>query len=483
VCDASTKTLITFGTHPAVLGDEYLDGLCHAAPHVVIAGGMASPPPGDDRGFVFANDRVIESGAVAVGLSGSWLRATNHCSMNWQSLSKRLTVTRARKNLILELDGRPAAEAFHRYLDASDDREIAFLGKLFPLLALRGGATLARGIIGVGADGALVTNGALMEGEQVRFGVADNAAMHGAAGALRDELRQNPPQAVFCYSCVGRLRFAKEAVLRELESLTRAAPTAGFFSAGEFYGTGEQTIYHNFTLTALSLTEDVETIRPQRSSPVAETLAGPMPLEALRFKALHHLARVTAHELEEVNQALRRQAVSDPLTGAYNRRGFMDRFSVEVERCTRHGFRMLLAVLDIDHFKRVNDEHGHRCGDMALQQVVTTAQRCFRRTDVVGRLGGEEFAVLMSEISGVEATASLDHFREEIGRLDAWCAHSQELHLTVSIGVTAWTPGEDWDAVFGRADAAMYRAKAAGRDCIVSDDGAGRSSRGDDDLC
>jgi diguanylate cyclase (GGDEF)-like protein len=157
----------------------------------------------------------------------------------------------------------------------------------------------------------------------------------------------------------------------------------------------------------------------------------------------------------------------DFLTGALSR-GYMTELALhDVALARRHGRPLAVAMLDIDHFKRVNDTHGHDAGDLVLRAVVDTSRRCLRATDYLGRVGGEEFVCVMPEASATDAMACAERIRGEIAALRVPTA-AGTLCVTVSLGV-AVLHREDgtWETLLRQADAALYRAKNAGRDRIV----------------
>lgn len=161
-------------------------------------------------------------------------------------------------------------------------------------------------------------------------------------------------------------------------------------------------------------------------------------------------------------------AVSDSLTGAANRRYFMQRLEQEVERSNRAGRPLSLAMLDIDHFKRINDTHGHPVGDEAIRALAIRCMELVRGYDIVGRLGGEEFAILLPDTDAAQAS-------EVAERIRAWLsgrAHrfgDSVLSFTCSVGVATLKPGWSAEQILKAADHALYAAKENGRDRVEVD--------------
>ena len=160
---------------------------------------------------------------------------------------------------------------------------------------------------------------------------------------------------------------------------------------------------------------------------------------------------------------LRDLATQDSLTGALNRGAFEQRLEAELARTDRIAAPCALVVLDIDHFKQINDTQGHAAGDSALRLLANTVAAAKRRSDVFGRIGGEEFAVVLPD-TGLEGAATFaEKLRETLGDTMG--------DVTVSFGVTdAHTAGRSVRGMLHSADLALYRAKRAGRDRVVTAD-------------
>jgi diguanylate cyclase (GGDEF)-like protein len=166
--------------------------------------------------------------------------------------------------------------------------------------------------------------------------------------------------------------------------------------------------------------------------------------------------------LETANRELERLATTDPLTGASNRRHFRVIAAQEVERAQRHGLPLSVLALDIDHFKRINDRHGHAAGDAALCRFADAVRTLVRISDHFARMGGEEFALLLPQTDGDGACALAERIRAAVAAAGAGLA------MTVSIGVATVPAGErSVEPALARADEALYRAKATGRDRVV----------------
>lgn len=173
--------------------------------------------------------------------------------------------------------------------------------------------------------------------------------------------------------------------------------------------------------------------------------------------------------LARLGERQRAEAVRDTLTGCFNRRGFAQAFAIEAERSRRLGLGLGVLFLDLDRFKRLNDEHGHDVGDLVLRSVARRLEHAMRETDLLFRWGGEEFVILMPHSSGEEIERVAERVRQAVaGSPAARTDADGAIALTVSIGATTAQRGPfDPEELVRRADEACYEAKELGRDRVV----------------
>ncbi|MGM0556463.1 MAG: diguanylate cyclase, partial [Myxococcota bacterium] len=166
---------------------------------------------------------------------------------------------------------------------------------------------------------------------------------------------------------------------------------------------------------------------------------------------------------------VQRLATIDELTGIANRRRFFDLAAREFNRAKRYGYPLSALMLDIDHFKSVNDQHGHAVGDAVLREVARTCADCLREGDILGRYGGEEFVAVLPQTSLRKAAENVaGRLRESVDDTEV-DTRSGMIHVTISIGVVQLSPADrDIDALINRADEALYQAKDAGRNAVVA---------------
>jgi len=169
------------------------------------------------------------------------------------------------------------------------------------------------------------------------------------------------------------------------------------------------------------------------------------------------------------HEEIYRMTIMDGLTGAYNRRYVQEYLEREVARASRYNRALSVSMLDLDHFKNINDTYGHLTGDFVLREVSDLARRRIRREEVFGRYGGEEFCIVLPETPSAGATTLTDAIRQLVE------GHKFEfdgdvIPVTISAGVASLRPGmRDWTALLDAADNNLYRAKGSGRNRVIGD--------------
>jgi diguanylate cyclase (GGDEF)-like protein len=172
----------------------------------------------------------------------------------------------------------------------------------------------------------------------------------------------------------------------------------------------------------------------------------------------------------ELEREMAEQARTDPLTGALNRRAMEEAALRETSRSIRHGHRLCMIMLDIDHFKLLNDTRGHAAGDYALQALVRTVKTMLRKQDLLARTGGEEFTILLPDTPVDAGLVAAERVRQAVEALDVPFEEAS-IKFTVSAGVAQLDPSQGgWENMMRRADSAMYEAKELGRNAVAAVD-------------
>ena len=198
----------------------------------------------------------------------------------------------------------------------------------------------------------------------------------------------------------------------------------------------------------------------------------PQPKDLERIAFATNLAAI-AIENRQVHDELERQAHFDYLTGLNNRRHFLSQAEIELARTVRYDRPLSIMMIDIDHFKQVNDTYGHKVGDLVLQRFAKVCRATLRNVDIIGRIGGEEFAVLLPEAGSEQARDAAERLRSALSSAQVKLDSGLPLHFTVSLGVvTLEEKDSNIDILLNQADQALYRAKNEGRNkvCVFMND-------------
>ncbi len=221
-------------------------------------------------------------------------------------------------------------------------------------------------------------------------------------------------------------------------------------------------------LTQVLATRDAERISPQVDGVIEGTVRMKQSVDDLQAQM-----QASQHEVERLRLALERarsEALIDPLTGVLNRKGFDKTLRAMLDAQPPEGSTHVLVMLDIDHFKKVNDTHGHLIGDRVIQGLGEILRATVKGPQAVAaRYGGEEFAILLPQTSLASSQQITEAVRARTKALKIRNRSTQEVLVTVTVsgGVAAWRPGDAADDLVARADAALYASKKAGRDRIT----------------
>ncbi|HYM57196.1 MAG TPA: diguanylate cyclase [Solirubrobacteraceae bacterium] len=288
--------------------------------------------------------------------------------------------------------------------------------------------------------------------EQFGFGVIEAADPETALATCRE----TRPEVALIHADVA-LDWSGVALLDELKGDPEAFATAVVLIAGQ--GVTMQTAQEELRRGAQDL-----------------LLEPVMPVELLARVRSAARTKILQEELVGQSRRLETMLHEDPLTGLFNRRYVLTRLGGLISGARRHGRPLSVAMVDIDHLKRVNDAHGHDAGDAALVGVAIALRDRLRAEDQLGRLGGEEFLALLPDVDESAAATVSEKARAKVEAL-----HIQidelELSMTVSVGWATWDGEEDADGLVRRTEKALYEAKDAGRNTVRGGQSASASLR------
>jgi diguanylate cyclase (GGDEF)-like protein/PAS domain S-box-containing protein len=283
--------------------------------------------------------------------------------------------------------------------------------------------------------------------------------------AYFDSIIQNLPEAIVIFDHDGRI------------TCTNAAFTEMFgYSAEEAMGKNVSDLLahpdrkeeaHGFRRSMKKgVTINAKTVRRRKDGTTVDVAMKSAPVivdgKVTGFFVVYR--DITSEKLAE--ERLIALATTDFLTGLYNRRHFFELSRREFARSSRNRSPLVMLMIDIDYFKKINDAYGHRAGDAVLQALAGLGRACIRSSDIFGRIGGEEFALLLPEVSLEQGMAVAERLRQGVERMQI-DADRATLSITVSVGVASAVGGiPGFDDVLARADRALYKAKCDGRNRV-----------------
>jgi len=295
--------------------------------------------------------------------------------------------------------------------------------------------------------------------------------------------------SVIMLYCAWRIANDRTARLTPLTFLASAsgtiaiAWTQALVDQGFVYGSAGLALFPTVSAILVTRARDV----PLVNAPPFLVVLGLLWLEGVQGFTLFNViaflgtgvftAWIVAMSLEQAARqsfrlelTLEAEARLDVLTGIANRRQLEEQAAIEVERCRRFGRPLSLLVIDVDHFKRVNDNHGHAVGDEVLRVLADLCRRQMRQTDLFARMGGEEFVALLPETEIEDATVLAERLRRVVA--DAPLVRDEvALHVTISIGIARCDRSEgSWERMLAAADRALYAAKEQGRNRVLRAD-------------
>ena len=253
----NTKLLISFADGLNTNAEEFLKGINTVDKNIKIAGGLAGDRAKFKKTIVFTKNEIIIKGAVAVSLSSDNLYVHRDHSFNWEPIGKELTITKADKNIIYEIEGRSAVDIYKYYLGRSVAEKLPKIGIEFPLIIYRHGLATARAVLGKGEDGSLIFGANFQNGDKVYFGYGNPYKILNRSKEIFESTQKFLPETIFVYSCMARRRFMPNDIEMETMPLhNEIASTAGFFTYGEFFTHKNQELL-NQTMTLVAMSENI----------------------------------------------------------------------------------------------------------------------------------------------------------------------------------------------------------------------------------
>ncbi len=294
----NTKVIITFTDGLNTNGDHFIQSIDKVCSNVIVAGGMAGDNATFENTYVFTHDGITNNGAVGVSLSNDSLHVHSDYNFNWQPIGKELSITKAKDNIVYTIDNKTAYDTYVHFLGEKIAKKLPSVGIEFPLIISQKKIPIARAVLAKNSDGSLTFAGNIKEGETVRIGFGNVEKILKDSYKTLEKLNNKPVESIFIYSCMARRRFMPKSITVEIEPLQRVAPTAGFFSYGEFC-TIENKELLNQTMTILALSESSKPITINSCDYLQK------PHVEGTIEALSHIINTTTNELKATNDRLK----------------------------------------------------------------------------------------------------------------------------------------------------------------------------------
>jgi diguanylate cyclase (GGDEF)-like protein len=448
------KLLITFADGLNVNGEEYLKGIRQIS-GVTVAGGLAGDNDMFKETFVF-NEEGFGSHAVVGALFEGDIIVNNTYGFNWEGIGKLMKITKSRKNIVYEIDGKKAADVYREYFgDVAND--IVKIGVEFPLIINRGNLKIARAVLSENEDGSLMFGGNIEEGSSVQFGYGDINNILQKDKTLFSDMGLYDVESIFIYSCMARRRFLGEDIKYEIEPFSQIAPVSGFFTYGEFISLDGDNHFLNQTMTILALSEN----KKEKKSIKYDF----KKTESLTLKALINLIKNTSDELTKANETLEERVKEkveeieaknrklkymlyhDKLTSVYNK------FKLE-EDLKKHIYGGVL--FDIRNFSAINDLYGEIVGDEVLRAFVKRLFEIIDKNLNIYRINSDQFLIISRKKTDLFRIVT--DFIESLKKRSIYI-YIDDTQISFDIEITAAVIEGDYKDIKLKADLTLKEAK------------------------
>ena len=463
------KAVEMYFTIPEGSTTRFCDGLKELGEDIQIFGGVTcNDDITSDDSCVFTKAYGFsESSIIIVFYGGEDFHVDSIKVTGWKPLGREFHVTKSQGSLLQELDGIPAYDVYHKYLNIKNDENFFYNTLEFPLFYEHNDTTILRTPVSSNADGSINMTSDMDIGSVVRISYGDPSTIVESIKQDSRRIAEFGPDVLHIFSCAARRTFwTNKEPTYEIQPFHDIAPSCGFFSHGEFLRTKGNLNQHNVTLVIAAMREGAKkaaTVMPETQDintlsrvPLVSRLANFISATSLELENSNK-------QLEFVNEKLKMAAIIDGLTGLYNRKEIQSQIEDALSRIEKEQFS--LVMLDIDNFKQVNDTYGHQEGDtviVALADILRNRRIGHKQNVSSGRWGGEEFMVLLRGTDADSAAYIADLLRESFANTSFKEIRPQ----TVSLGVTQARQEDTVDSLCTRVDMALYRAKKNGKNRV-----------------
>ena len=452
--------------------ETFIDRVDNYDSDIVIFGALAGTHKmGDDRSKIFVGTRIYNRAILTVSFCGKDLNIDHYYNLGFKPLGKELVVTKSdKKGVVYEINNKPAFSVYKEHLGIGMNEYFFENTSSFPFFLKDNGIPLARVALEYREDGSLGFATEIPQGSSVSLSYSTTDMLLIESGQNAVKLSEFYPQAILIYACMSRRMLMGDAMADlEFDFYKHVLRTSTWASGyGEILHADGMRGFLNASCVVIGMREGP--IPEESKRPVyhfdSKYMNGEVDISEDGFLPLStrlvNFLESTTFDLREAIDQLFKVASLDELTQIYNRRAlnyFMNQF---LENRSRYR-NIAVMMVDVDHFKHVNDTYGHDAGDMVLRDGVGRVKYLFNQADVIGRWGGEEFIGIKPNLSFEEAKEFCEMMRKGVAEIE----FEGVGHITVSIGLTMVNDKDNIDTIFKRIDEALYEAKETGRNRVV----------------
>ena len=447
---------------------ETIEEVAAHYPDISVFGAQAGTAEiGNDQSMVFANGQISRKGMLAVVFFGQDLHIQTDYNLGWRPIGRVMTVTEMGEGgYVKTIDGKPAAEMYRKYLEVELNSAFYSNACAFPLLAKSGDRLIARVPTRFDDDGAVQFSAFLSSGSKVTLSYTKPEYLLRNTLASANRMAQFAPQAIMLFACINRrVYMGNDRADREFTYYQHVCPELCYaYGFGEILRTPEGGELLNSTIVAAGMREgDIPACYTPKPIADPELTDASTSFKLLSDRLATFLEATTA-DLNQTIAQLEQLAQHDQLTGIYNRRRIDEIIEGKLGKHRRRSDSgIALLMYDIDFFKKVNDTYGHEVGDTVLVELTRRVQEVVRTDDAIGRWGGEEFLVLVNNITLEQAIDLAERIRRHVSASPFPCIGT----MTVSLGVTMALDDDTPASLFERVDKALYEAKESGRNRVA----------------
>ncbi len=465
----NTKACIIFMESLNTNCSDILNGLNSINSNIAMAGGLAGDYGKLKNPYIFDNQQIYDRGCIVATLNSDVLQVQANYQLNWEPIGKVMEVTKVDKKCLYEVDNLSIKELYSKYYGEEVANRLPSIAEEFPLFEVRDDKREMFHFFTkfFEDDGSVLTIANLKKGDKVQLSFGDAFLVLNKTLENLKQLEANEDDVLFIYNCAARKRFLEKDIDLELEPFQKFTTSSGFYCHGEVCSSSNEAFILNMSLTYLILNETCCNNSFKKEEKIEYKFT-----DNKRYfytKALVNLTNQIINELETAQDELKNQAYKDYLTGLYNRR-YLDKVVQKLMvKCQQEQHNIHIITLDIDNFKRINDTYGHAIGDEVIKTLATILKSYTRKSDVIFRLGGEEFGVLLSCATDEETFKVAEKLRNIISSTKVHVNKDVYIHFTISLGVDKVDFDTDISIyqALDRADMALYDAKRSGKNCTV----------------